>query len=98
MDISSNPWIINQADTVAGPLIVWPLAMMLKYVQIEFTGYLNATDNATINQANGKQIAYLRGAADLETVRTGILPGYFNGIVIPQNGIAVTGTIRIFHP
>lgn len=98
MDISSNPWIINAADVAAGLVTVWPLGMHYKYIQIEFTGYVNATDTATINQANGKLLAFLRGAADLETIRTGILPGYFDGCVIPINGITATGTVRIFHP
>ena len=39
----------------------------------------------------------LKGAADLQTVRTGVLPGPFNGIVIPVTGITLTGTVRIFH-
>jgi len=97
VDISSNPWIINAADVVAGPVTVWPLGQKITRIQIEFTGYVNTTDNATINQANGKALAFLKGAADLETVRTGMLPGYFDGVVIPQNGITATGTVRIFH-
>jgi len=97
MDITSNPWVITAADVASGPVTVWPLGQIVTRLQIEFTQYANTTDNATINQANGKSLAYLKAASDLETVRTGILTGYFNGIVIPQGGITATGTVRIFH-
>ena len=100
MDISSNPWVITAADVATVAVIVWPLGTIIKDLQIEFTGYSNVTDQATVLQANGKALAFLQGAADKETVRTGILRGYFNGVQVPVNGITAgsTGIIRIFHP
>lgn len=97
MDISSNPWIINYGDVVAGPVTVWPLSGKITKIEVEFTQYGNTTDYCTVNQANGKLLAYLHASQDLQTVRTGTLPGPFDGIVIPQNGIQVSGTVRIFH-
>lgn len=97
MDISSNPWVITAADVAAGPVTVWALGQMIKGIEVEFTQYINTTDNAVVNQANGKLLAFLKGAGDLQTVRTGRLPGPFNGIVIPVNGITATGTVRIYH-
>jgi len=94
MDITSNPWEITAADVAAGPVTVWPTVCFIENIQLE--AYNNATDNATINQANGKHYAFLRGAADLETVKTNKL-GVAYGIVIPQNGINATGTLRIYH-
>lgn len=98
MDITSNPWVINAADVAAGSIVVWPVSAKIVRIQIEFTQYTNTTDTATIFQANGKELAFLRGAADLETVRTGVLPGPFDGILIQANGITATGKVRIFHP
>lgn len=97
MDISSNPWVITAADVAAGPVTVWPLTGMIIKIEVEFTQYTNATDTALINQANGKLLAFLKGAGDLQTVRTGVMPGPFNGVIIPQAGITLTGTVRIFH-
>ena len=97
MDITSNPWVVTAADVAAGPVTVWAYPGLCVRLEVEFTQYINATDNATVNQANGKLLAYLKGAADLETVRTGLLPGPFYGVVIPQAGITASGTIRIFH-
>lgn len=97
MDITSNPWVITAADVAAGPVTVWALGQIIKGVEIEFTQYTNTTDTALVNQANGKLLAFLHGAGDLQTVRTGKLPGPFNGVVIPTGGITTTGTVRIFH-
>lgn len=94
MDNTSNPWVITAADVAAGPVTVW-VGKALIY-QIEFEQYTNATDNATINQGNGKSFAYLRGAADFQTVRTGNV-GHTDGVVIPVTGITATGTLRIYH-
>lgn len=94
MDITSNPWVITAADVVAGPVVVWPTVCIIENIQFE--QYNNTTDFAIINQNNGKSLAYLKGASDLETVRTNKL-GISNGISIPQNGISVTGTVRIYH-
>lgn len=94
MDITSNPWVITAADVAAGPVTVWPYVCIIENIQFE--QYTNATDTATINQFNGKSLAFLRGAADFETVKTNRL-GIANGIVIPQNGITATGTVRIYH-
>lgn len=94
MDITSNPWVITAADVAAGPIILWTGKAII--YQVEFEQYTNTTDNATILQANGKDFAYLKGAADLQTVRTGMV-GHADGIKIPQNGITVTGTLRIYH-
>lgn len=95
-DITSNPWVVTAADVAAGPLTLWPVSMKAIIYQVEFEQYNNATDNATIKQANGKDFAFLKGAADLQTVRTGMV-GHADGILIPQNGITTTGTVRIYH-
>lgn len=94
MDITSNPWVIAAADVAAGPVTVCANKCLID--NIEFEQYTNTTDNAQINQANGKDFAYLKGAADLSTVRTG-QARHADGIVIPQNGIAVTGKVKIYH-
>lgn len=96
MDITSNPWVITAADVAAGPVTLWPVSMKALILQIEFEQYLNATDTATIKQANGKDFAFLHAAADLQTVRTGNI-GHADGILIPQNGITTSGTVRIYH-
>ena len=94
MDITSNPWVISAADVAAGPVTVWPYVCIIE--NIEFAQYNNTTDSALINHNNGKSLAFLRGAADLETVKTNKL-GVAYGVSIPQNGIAATGTVRIYH-
>lgn len=94
MDITSNPWVITAADVAAGPVTVWQYKAII--LQIEFEGYTNAGDTATVNQFNGKSFAFLHGAADLVTVRTGFI-GHADGIVIPITGITATGTLRIYH-
>jgi hypothetical protein len=94
MDVTSNPWVITAADVAAGPVTVWQYKCFI--LQIEFEQYTNATDTATINQGNGKSFAFLRGAADFQTVRTGFV-GHADGIVIPVTGITATGTLRIYH-
>jgi hypothetical protein len=94
MDITSNPWVITAADVVAGPVIVWQYKCIIE--QIEFEQYTNATDTAQINQFNGKDFAFLHGAADLQTVRTGRV-AHADGIVIPQAGITATGKLKIYH-
>jgi hypothetical protein len=94
MDVTSNPWVITAADVAAGPVIVFAYKCLID--NVEFQQYTNTTDSATINQANGKSFAYLKGAADLETVRTG-QSRHADGIVIPINGITLTGTVRIYH-
>lgn len=94
MDVTSNPWVITAADVAAGPVTVWQYKCLI--YQIEFEQYNNTTDTATIKQFNGKDFAYLHAAQDLQTVRTGMI-GHADGIVIPQNGITTTGTLRIYH-
>lgn len=94
MDITSNPWVITAADVAAGPVVVWPYKCFI--ANIQFEQYTNTTDNATINDNQGKSFAYLKGASDFETVRTNNLC-HANGIAIPQNGITLTGTVRIYH-
>lgn len=94
MDNTSNPWVITAADVAAGPVTVWPFKVLI--MNIEFTEYSNTTDTATINQANGKSFAFLQGASDKETVRTGNVL-HADGIVIPQAGITATGKVRIYH-
>jgi hypothetical protein len=94
MDITSNPWVVTAADVVSGPVTVWQYKCFID--QIEFEQYTNTTDSATINQYSGKSFAFLHGASDFETVRTGKI-GHSDGIVIPQAGITATGTLRIYH-
>jgi hypothetical protein len=96
MDQTSNPWVVTAADVAAGPVTVWPLTGKVHIYQIEFEQYTNASDTATVNQANGKSFAFLHGAGDLQTVRTGNV-GWADGIVVPQAGITATGTVRIYH-
>lgn len=96
MDITSNPWVVTAADVAVGPVTLWPVTGKAHILQIEFEQYLNATDSALIKQANGKDLAYLHAAADLQTVRTGNI-GWTDGILIPQAGITASGTVRIYH-
>lgn len=96
MDITSNPWVVTAADVAAGPITLWPVGAKAHIFQVEFEQYLNATDSATIKQANGKDFAYLHAAADLTTVRTGNV-GWADGILIPQAGITTSGTVRIYR-
>lgn len=93
MDVTSNPWIVNAADVVAGPVTVWLGKCLI--VNIELQHYVASTDFAIVNQSNGKLFAYLTGAADLELVRTGDTR-HADGIVIPIGGIT-NGTLRIYH-
>lgn len=92
MDITSNPLIINAADVAAAAVTVW--VGKLHIINIEFTNYTVSTDNATVNQINGKQFAYLSAASDLETVKTNNI-GWSDGLVIPLRGIT-NGTLRIY--
>lgn len=96
MDITSNPWVVTAADVAAGPVTLWPLTGKAIIYQVEFEQYSNVTDTATINQANGKSFAFLQGAGDKQTVRTGMV-GITDGLVIPITGITATGTVRIYH-
>jgi len=96
MDITSNPWVVTAADVAAGPVTLWPVSGKCIIFQVEFEQYNNATDSATVKQANGKDFVYLHAAADLQTVRSGMV-GHADGITIPQNGITTTGTVRIYH-
>jgi hypothetical protein len=92
MDVSSNPLIINAADVAAAAITVW--LGKLHVINIEFTNYTVSTDNATVNQANGKLFAYLSAASDLETVKTNNI-GWADGLIIPIHGIT-NGTVRIY--
>lgn len=94
MDITSNPWVITAADVAAGPVTVWPYKCLIE--QVEFEQYTAAGDSAQVNQFNGKDFAYLHGAADLQTVRTGQVR-HADGIVIPQGGITASGKVKIYH-
>lgn len=94
MDITSNPWVITAADVASAPVVVWPYFCFIENIQFE--QYTNATDTATIQQANGKDFAFLAAASDKETVKTNRLGPAF-GIKIPQAGITATGTVRIYH-
>lgn len=94
MDITSNPWVVTAADVASAPVVVWPYTCIIENIQFE--QYTNATDSATIQQANGKDFAYLHAASDSETVKTNKL-GIAMGIKIPQAGITTTGTVRIYH-
>lgn len=93
-DVTSNPWVITAADVAAGPVVVFAYKCLID--NIEFQGYSNTTDTATINQGNGKSFAFLHGAGDLQSVRTG-QARHADGITIPQGGITTTGTVRIYH-
>jgi hypothetical protein len=93
MDVTSNPIIVNAADVAAGPVVVWVGKLLI--LNVEFTQYTVNTDNATLNQSNGKLFTYLSAAADLETVRTGAV-GHSDGLAVPIHGIT-NGTLRIYH-
>lgn len=93
MDVTSNPIIVDAADVAAGPVTVWKGKLMVS--NVEFSGYVAPADNATVQQANGKAFAFLQGAADLETVRTGQAM-HADGIIIPIGGIS-NGRVSIYH-
>ena len=93
MDVSSNPWTIDAVDVATTPATVWRGKVFV--TNIELVQYVAPTDTALINQYNGKFFAFLQGASDLETVRTGNLR-HADGIVIPTLGIT-NGRICIYH-
>lgn len=109
-DVSSNPWVVNAADVAGGAVQVWPPPTdtvnfradatqhvgVILGIEIEFADYVADADMCIVNQGNGKKIWDGNGAADLKTVRSGMLPGPFNGVVIPQGGIT-NGKILIYH-
>src|SRR5215475_8608632 len=72
-------------------LIVWkgPIPVL----QVEFAEYTGDTDTAQVNRfdnfdgSSPRLFAFLNGAADLETVRTGVVGWSPNGLLIPNNGI-----------
>jgi hypothetical protein len=75
-------------------LVVWKGAA--KIWQVELANYVADTDTATVARYNTRNFAFLNGASDLETVRTGN-PGWtVDGVLIPNNGIT-NGSVKIYH-
>jgi len=75
-------------------LVIWKGAA--KIWQVEFAAYVGDTDTAEVDRYNTKNFAFLNGASDLETVRTGN-PGWtVDGLIVPNNGIT-NGGIKIYH-
>jgi hypothetical protein len=75
-------------------LVVWRGAA--KIWQVEFADYVADTDTAAVARYNTINFAFLNGASDLETVRTGN-PGWtVDGILVPNNGIT-NGSLKIYH-
>lgn len=72
----SNPWII---DTTSASVIYSP---PFHGVQFEFIEYTQDTDDVEIWDRNGNIIAYLNGASDLRTVRSGKI-SWVEGIKVP---------------
>lgn len=93
MDNTSNPITIDAADVAASDVLAWKGRITV--LQVELQDYAADTDIATVNQFNGKICAFLNGAADLETVRTGFI-GSMDGLVVPMGGIT-NGSLRIYH-
>jgi hypothetical protein len=92
-DMTSNPLIVNAADVATAALQIW--VGKIHVTQIHFTNYVATTDNATVNQGNGKLFDYLSASADLETVRSGNV-SWADGLIVPIHGIS-NGTLRIYH-
>jgi hypothetical protein len=92
MDISSNPLVVTAADVAAGPVTVWTGNLHVK--NVEYVKYISITDNATLNQGNGKVFAYLSAASDLEAVKTNNVE-WARGLVVPIHGIT-NGELHIY--
>jgi len=75
-------------------LVVWKGADRL--FQVEFADYIADTDTAIVTRYNTKNFAFLNGASDLETVRTGNTGWTVDGLLVPNNGIT-NGTVKIYH-
>jgi hypothetical protein len=75
-------------------LVVWKGAAPI--LQVELVGYAADTDTATVDRYNTKDFARLNGAADLETVRSGVVGWTVDGLLIPNNGITA-GELKIYH-
>lgn len=89
----NNPGdVINVGGTFY--LVVWKGAAPI--LQVEFCGYTLDTDTATVDRYNTKDFAILNGAADLQTVRSGVVGWTVDGLLIPNNGIP-HGELKIYH-
>lgn len=75
-------------------LVVWrgPVSVL----QVEMQDYAADTDIGKVARYNGVSFCDLNGAADLETVRSGVVGWSVDGLLIPNNGIT-NGSIRIYH-
>jgi hypothetical protein len=81
-------------------LIVWkgPVPVL----QVEFAEYTATTDTAEVDRFDNvdvnspREFAFLNGASDFETVRTGMTGWVVNGLLIPNNGIT-SGRVNIYH-
>ena len=75
-------------------LVVWKGDA--KVWQVEFANYVADNDTAEVDRYNTVNFAFLNGASDLETVRTGN-PGHsVDGLLVPKNGIT-NGSVKIYH-
>ena len=93
MDNTSNPITVDAADVAASAVEAWKGRITV--LQVELVDYVADTDTALVNQSNGKFLAFLNGASDLETVRTGVI-GSMDGITVPLGGIT-NGKLCFYH-
>jgi len=82
------PWILN--TPAAGVILK---TGNIKIAHIEMSGYANQSDQAVLQDANGREICTLTGAADLEEVRSGKV-GWVQGLIY-QSGPLV-GTVKVY--
>lgn len=74
--LATNPWLI---DTPSASALYTHL---LHNCQFEYIGYSSASSFVEVQDQNEHVIARLKGAADLQTVRSGKV-GWVEGMLVP---------------
>lgn len=97
----SNPWLIDTPSALPEAPNGLVFDNRIEHAQMEFIMYTAATDACEIQDRNGKLVAFLQGAADLRTVRTGRI-GWVEGLRVPvtmSNGLpnVASGKILIYY-
>jgi hypothetical protein len=74
----TNPLIFHPGDPQSAAFFTGKM----KITQVEFSGYLNATDVCEVQTVGGNTIWYADGRTDLDTVRSGKI-GWVDGLKVP---------------
>jgi len=88
--LAVNPLVF---DTAAAGVVLIP--NRIKINNIEFLKYAVASDEAIINDQNGKNVWDVTGATNFSVQRSGHI-GWVNGLIFQSLTMGSTGIIKIF--